>query len=106
MELNQNQQLTIENYFTLRRSLSCAALNPGLRSILLFDISPLVLQQVATTMASLLKEVSHGQKVVPVKLGSYESEDNLWGEMGVGGESEQQDIALRAIKNSKLKIQN
>ena len=95
MELNENQQLTIENYFSLRRSLSCVALHPGLRSILLFDISPSVLQKVATTMASLLQEVSGGKKVVPVKLGSYESEDNLWGEMGVGGESEQQDFTWR-----------
>ena len=88
MELTPNLRSKIQN--PLMRSLCCAALSPGLRSILLFDSSPVALQQVAATMASLLKVVTGCEKVIPVKLGTFESEDDLWGHIGLWDELEKQ----------------
>ncbi|MBS9772997.1 MAG: hypothetical protein J7F05_21830 [Trichodesmium erythraeum GBRTRLIN201] len=72
------------------KSLCCVALNSKLRSILLFDISINNLQQVAGILVSLLKVTTECEKVVPLKLGTFESEDNLWGQVGLGDELEKQ----------------
>ncbi|NES64777.1 MAG: hypothetical protein F6K24_05700 [Okeania sp. SIO2D1] len=74
----------------LIKSLCCVALNPKLRSILLFDSSINTLQQVAGILASLLKVTTGCEKVVPVKLGTFESEDDLWGQIGLGDELKKQ----------------
>ncbi len=94
MESIPNLKSNIQN--PLMRSLCCAALSPGLRSILLFDSSPVVLQQVAATMASLLKAVTGCEKVIPVKLGTFESEDDLWGHIGLWDELEKQPFKWRS----------
>ena len=75
---------------SLMKSLCCVALNSKLRSILLFDISINNLQQVAGILVSLLKVTTECEKVVPLKLGTFESEDNLWGQVGLGDELEKQ----------------
>jgi magnesium chelatase subunit D len=88
MKLNPTLKAKIQN--PLMTSLCCVALNQGLRSVLLFDSSPLSLQQVAGILASLLAITTGCEKVVPVKLGTFESEDDLWGQIGLEGELEKQ----------------
>ena len=87
--MNLNPSLKVEFPNLLMKSLCCVALNRGLRSILLFDISPVDLQQVAEVLISLLKAVTEC-KNVPIKLGTFESEDDLWGQIGLWGELENQ----------------
>jgi len=87
--MNLNPSLKVEIPNLLMKSLCCVALNRGLRSILLFDISPVDLQQVAEVLISLLKAVTECE-IVPIKLGTFESEDDLWGQIGLCGESENQ----------------
>jgi magnesium chelatase subunit D len=87
--MNLNPSLKVEIPNLLMKSLCCVALNRGLRSILLFDISPVDLQQVAEVLISLLKAVTEC-KNVPIKLGTFESEDDLWGQIGLWGELENQ----------------
>ena len=87
--MNLNPSLKAEIPNLLMKSLCCVALNRGLRSILLFDISPVNLQQVAGVLISLLKAVTEC-KIVPIKLGTFESEDDLWGQIGLWGELENQ----------------
>ncbi|MDJ0517519.1 MAG: hypothetical protein QNJ74_15130 [Trichodesmium sp. MO_231.B1] len=70
----------------LMKSLCCVALNPKLRSILLFDSSINSLQEVAGILLSLLKITTGCETVVPLKLGTFESEDDLWGQVGLGDE--------------------
>ncbi len=90
MKLNPTLKAKIQN--PLLKSLCCVALNRGLRSVLLFDSSPRGLQQVAGILASLLKVTTGCEKVVPVKLGTFESEDDLWGQIGLGSELEKQAL--------------
>ncbi|PSB65047.1 hypothetical protein C7B61_11590, partial [filamentous cyanobacterium CCP1] len=52
----------------LIRGLACAALHPGLRSILVFDAGIATLQFAAQNLTWMLKQVT-GCKVVPVQLG-------------------------------------
>jgi magnesium chelatase subunit D len=87
--MNLNPSLKAEIPNLLMKSLCCVALNRGLRSILLFDISPVDLQQVAGVLISLLKAVTECG-IVPIKLGTFESEDDLWGQIGLWGELENQ----------------
>ncbi len=86
MKLILTKEATLKN--PLLQSLCCVALNPGLRSILLFDISPMGLQQVASILASFLAITTNCDKVVPVKLGTFESEDDLWGQISFGSQLE------------------
>jgi magnesium chelatase subunit D len=81
--------LNLSDSFT--HALACASLSPGLRSILVFDISPVALQQVAQTLSAMLKTVT-GWEIVPVSLGTFESEDDLWGCLGLWSESEKQPL--------------
>ncbi len=75
---------------SLMKSLCCVALNPKLRSILLFDSSINSLQQVGGILLSLLKITTGCERVVPLKLGTFESEDDLWGQVGLGDELNKQ----------------
>ncbi len=61
----------------LTDELACAALTPGLRQILLFDISPEAFRNMSERMAVFLKAVT-GCVPSIVTLGSAESEDDLW----------------------------
>ncbi len=63
---------------SLLRGLACAALNPGLRSILVFDGTISTLQSAAQTLSPMLEQVT-GCKVVTVQLGVIETEEDLWG---------------------------
>ena len=87
--MNLNPSLKVEIPNLLMKSLCCVALNRGLRSILLFDISPVDLQQITGVLISLLKAVTECG-IVPIKLGTFESEDDLWGQIGLWGELENQ----------------
>lgn len=60
------------------RGLACAALNPGLQSILVFDPAIAPLQGAAQNLTWMLKQVT-GCQVVPVQLGVVETEEDLWG---------------------------
>ena len=62
----------------LLRGLACAALNPGLRSILVFDAAIATLQFAAQNLTWMLKQVT-GYQVVTVQLGVVETEEDLWG---------------------------
>lgn len=59
------------------RGLACAALSPGLRRVLLFDISQDAFFGVADHLAEMLKEATRktSRRVI---LGSSEGEDDLW----------------------------
>jgi magnesium chelatase subunit D len=83
----KSSQLSLTDPFT--RSLACAAISPGLRNILVFDASPETLRLAAQTTAQML-EVIMGHPVVSVTLGTFEAEDDLWGSLGLCGESEEQ----------------
>ncbi|NEP10554.1 MAG: hypothetical protein F6K14_10110 [Symploca sp. SIO2C1] len=67
-------------------ALACAAISPSLRTILMFDASPGTVRLVAQTTAQML-EVVTGYPIVSVTLGTFETEDDLWGSLGLGGES-------------------
>lgn len=62
----------------LIRGLACAALNSGLRSVLVFDAAIATLQVAAQNLTWMLKQVTSCQ-VVPVQLGVVETEEDLWG---------------------------
>jgi magnesium chelatase subunit D len=61
----------------LTNELACAALTPGLRQILLFDISPGAFRNAGDHMAAFLKAAT-GRMPSVVTLGSAEQEDDLW----------------------------
>src|SRR5437660_9120020 len=65
---------------TLMTSLSCAALNPGLRSILVLDAPYPGLQHLADILAQLLQAISD----LPVKqhqFGTLTTDDDVWGSL-------------------------
>ena len=82
-----SSQLSLNDPFV--RSLACAAITPGLQNILLFDSSPKVLRLAAQTTAEMLKEVT-GDSVIKVILATFEAEDDLWGSLGLSGDSQEQ----------------
>lgn len=79
----QLSQLSLTDPFT--RSLACAAISPGLRSILVFDASPKTLRLAAQTTTQMLEVVTE-HPVVSVTLGAFEAEDDLWGSLGLCSE--------------------
>lgn len=60
------------------KSLACAALNPGLRSLLVFDASYEDLQYLASLLAQLLT-VTAERQVQICQLAPFESDDEVWG---------------------------
>ena len=62
----------------LIHGLVCAALQPGLRSVLVFDSSPQALRSAANVLTEMLT-VTSGQTVQQVTLGRTDSEETLWG---------------------------
>jgi magnesium chelatase subunit D len=89
----------------LMRGLACAALSPGLRSLLVFDASPTTLETMAGLLAQMVAVVTEGdvvllewsaketeRRVVPIQLGTVETEEELWGSLSLG-----QDIAARTV---------
>jgi magnesium chelatase subunit D len=79
-------QPVLTDAFTFQ--LACAAITPGLRSILLFDNS-LDSLRVAAEITSQMLEVVTNKSVIKVILGTYEDEDDLWGSLGIDGESQE-----------------
>lgn len=69
------------------RGLACAALSPGLRSILVFDASPEALQAAATTLGQMLATVSE-REIKTIRLGSSETDDDLWGTLTLAGDKQ------------------
>jgi magnesium chelatase subunit D len=65
------------------RGLACAALSPGLQSVLAFDGEPAVLRLAADRMVQLL-EGATGQRVKRVVFGTAETEEDLWGRWTLG----------------------
>jgi magnesium chelatase subunit D len=65
---------------SLMTCLACAALDPGLRSILILDVGPDDLSQLAALLAEMLSATS-GQEVKQHQLGPFESDDNVWGSL-------------------------
>lgn len=62
----------------LLKSLACAALNPGLRSVLVFDAPPGELQSLADILAQLL-HVATKRPVRSYQLAPFASDDDVWG---------------------------
>ncbi len=65
---------------TLMTSFACAALNPGLRSILMLDAPPAGLQSLANILAGLLRAATD-QTVRQYQLPPFESDDAVWGSL-------------------------
>lgn len=65
------------------RGLACAVITPGLHSVLVFDASPETLQVAAATLTQMLAVVT-GKEVEIVRLGTSETDDDLWGHLGLG----------------------
>lgn len=102
MKLNSTLQAKISN--PLFKSLCCVALEPKLRSILLFDISPASLQQIAGVLASLLKITTEYNNLIPIQLGTTESEDDLWGEVGLTFDSKKSVFQWQSGLLGKTKL--
>lgn len=89
----------------LMKGLACAALHPGLRSILVFDASPITLQVMAGLLAQMIAAVTGGEivslpesksgnkhRIVTLQLGAVETEEELWGSLALG-----QEVASRSV---------
>lgn len=72
---------------TLTLQLACATITPGLRSILMFNSSPKDLR-IAAELLSQMLEVVTNKSVTKVTLSTYESEDDLWGSLGISAAQE------------------
>ncbi|MEL7353941.1 MAG: hypothetical protein AAF171_02325 [Cyanobacteria bacterium P01_A01_bin.116] len=62
----------------LIQGLACAALQPGLRRVLVFDSAPLAFRQTVKLWAQMLA-VTTGRVMDPVYLGPTDTEETLWG---------------------------
>jgi len=78
----------------LATALACAALDPGLRRILLFDASPETLQHAARAMAGLLAWTG-APRVHVTTLGAADDEDGLWGNPAVESGAGEVRVAWR-----------
>jgi magnesium chelatase subunit D len=78
--LNPNPNFNVTLTDPLIRGLTCATINPGLRSILVFDAPYADLKTSADTLTEML-EIAYGLKVEQVRLGVSELDDDLWGTM-------------------------
>jgi magnesium chelatase subunit D len=93
----------------LIRGLACATLHPVLRSLLVFDASPAMLQTMAGLLAQMVRAVSGGKIVAPsepklgadhrivtVQLGAVETEEELWGSLTLGHEVADRTVVWRS----------
>lgn len=78
-------QPVLTDAFTFQ--LACAAITPGLRSILMFNSSLQDLHVAAEIISQMLEAVT-SKSVVKVILGTYEAEDDLWGSLGISASQE------------------
>ena len=79
---------------TFIRSLACVAINPGLRSVLIFDTPYMKIQSVATILTQML-ECTTGKKIEQVHLRVSELDDDLWGSLFIDHSSDSQPIVWR-----------
>jgi magnesium chelatase subunit D len=70
---------------SVTRLLACAAISPGLRSILFFNTTPDALRLSAQTIVQMLEIVTK-HPVAVVTLGTSETEDDLWGNWALNQE--------------------
>ncbi len=98
-EMNLNQ--------TFIRSLACAAVNPGLRSILVLDTPYTELQSTASILTQML-ECTTGNKVEQVHLRVSELDDDLWGSLFIDHGSDSQPIVWHRgiLANPPNNLQN
>ncbi|NJL47695.1 MAG: hypothetical protein HC929_09695 [Leptolyngbyaceae cyanobacterium SM2_5_2] len=93
----------------LMKGLACAALDSGLRSILVFDASPATLQTMAGLLAQMAAVGAGGEvvlpqatdtkvtgQIVPVQLGTVETEEDLWGSLALGQNGTSQSVVWKA----------
>ena len=78
---------------SLLKGLACAALNPGLQSILVFNSSYDALNAMASALAQLLQAAT-GKEVERISLGVSEVDDDLWGSLTISTE-ERGDQSIR-----------
>ncbi|MEH1826724.1 MAG: hypothetical protein V7L22_15385 [Nostoc sp.] len=89
----------------LMKGLACAALHPGLQSILVFDASVTTLQVMAELLAQMIAAVTGAEivslpesksgtkhRIVTVQIGAVETEEELWGSLTLG-----QEVASRSV---------
>jgi magnesium chelatase subunit D len=67
----------------LIQGLACATLQPGLRSILVFDTSPANLRSAAAQWAEMLSVTTGQAAVKPIYLGPIDAEETLWGNLAL-----------------------
>lgn len=79
----------------LVQGLASAALHPGLRSILVFDVSPAGLRSAAEMLAQMLAVVTD-TKVITASLGAVETEEELWGGLSLRQENSDRPFEWRA----------
>ncbi|BAZ18136.1 Mg-chelatase subunit ChlI-like protein [Calothrix sp. NIES-4071] len=79
-------QLNFDDLFT--QCLACAAITPGLQNVLLFDTSPETLRISGLVIAQML-EVVTANPVTKVTLSTFETEEDLWGSLGISNESQE-----------------
>ena len=89
--------------------LACATLHPGLRSILVYNCQPIVLQTAATKLSQMLREVDR-REVIIIHLGPSETEDDLWGTLSLHQSSKAPSFAwqlgrlARAPKDQRIRL--
>lgn len=106
----------------LMNGLACAALSPGLRSLLVFDASPHTLQTMAGLLAQMVTVVTEGKittpettgtetshRILPVQLSAVETEEDLWGSLTLGQEAAARKVVWRegllaAGRNQEIRI--
>lgn len=76
----------------LFQGLACAALSPGLRSILVFDAPSSALPIAGQNLVGMLKHVT-GCQVTQVQLSVVETEEDLWGGLALQQESANQSFS-------------
>src|SRR5947209_19883186 len=77
---HRNFDVTLTNTFI--KGLACAAINPDLRSILVFN-APYTEFNTTTSILSQMLECATGQTVEQVSLGVTELDDDLWGSLAM-----------------------
>lgn len=85
------------------KSLACAALNTGLRSILIFDAPYVALQQLAEILAQMLTAVTE-QVVEQDGLSPVAQDDDLWGQLllpGMQEDSSQEQLVFRVFSRKR-----
>jgi magnesium chelatase subunit D len=75
---NQKSLAAIADLSPLIEGLACAALQPRLRSVVVFDSTPVTLQEAAALWAEMLT-VTTEQTVKSVYVGLLDTEETLWG---------------------------